>query len=119
MFCEHSYKKQPWPGNRHGLFIGSMKEFAKDFYKSKAWQQCRDGYMEKVGGLCEDCLAKGIYKPAEIVHHVKEITPDNINDPNITLSWANLRAVCRECHAMHHGAHDRRYKVDELGRVTL
>lgn len=94
-----------------------MKDFAAAFYKSKAWQSCRASYLAKVGGLCEICLAKGIYTPAEIVHHKIEITPSNINDPNVTLSWDNLQAVCRECHAVQHGARARRYKVDDMGRV--
>ena len=95
-----------------------MKDYAAAFYKSKAWQSCRASYLAKVGGLCEDCLAKGIYTPAEIVHHIVEITPTNINDPTVTLNHANLRAVCRECHAAEHGARVRRYKLDELGRVS-
>lgn len=101
------------------VFAFTMKEFARAFYKSKAWQDCRNGYMQKVHGLCENCLKQGIYKPAQIVHHIVELTPENINDPRIALSWDNLRAVCRECHAIEHGAHDRRYKVDDMGRVSL
>ena len=97
----------------------TMKDFAAAFYKSKAWQQCRAAYLEQTGGLCEDCLAKGIYKPAEIVHHIVEIDPVTITNPEITLNFSNLRAVCRECHAAEHGARIRRYKVDELGRVKL
>ena len=96
-----------------------MKEWAASFYKSKAWQTCRAAYLEQQGGLCEDCLAKGIYTPAEIVHHIVELTPENINDPEISLSFSNLKAVCRECHAVEHGARQRRYKLDELGRVIM
>ena len=95
-----------------------MKDFAAAFYKSKAWQACRNSYMEKVGGLCEDCLARGIYTPAKIIHHRVELTPENITDPTITLSWSNLKAVCRECHAAEHGARVKRYKVDPNGRVV-
>lgn len=94
------------------------KDFAAGFYRSKAWQQCRNTYMESVKGLCEECLAKGIFKPAEIVHHKMEITPDNIDDPKVTLNWDNLEAVCRECHAEKHGARVRRYRVDPSGKVT-
>lgn len=94
-----------------------MKEFARGFYKGRAWQQCRDGYAASVGGLCEDCLAKGLYRPGEIVHHMIELTPDNINDPAVSLSWSNLRLLCRDCHAKRHGAR-RRYRVDPAGRVT-
>ena len=56
----------------------TVKPYAVAFYKSKAWKTCRAAYMSKVGGLCEDCLAAGRFTPAEIVHHVQEITPENM-----------------------------------------
>lgn len=96
-----------------------MKPYAAAFYSSTAWKRCREAYRERVGGLCEQCLRRGIYTPAEIIHHIVEITPENVNDPAVTLNFDNLRAVCRECHAKEHGARPRRYKVDALGRVTI
>lgn len=102
-----------------------MQEFAKSFYRSKAWQHCRDGYAKAAGGLCEECLRRGIYQPGEIVHHRQPITPENIDDPTVTLSWDNLELVCRDCHAeLHRGCYGRqkrrrRYRLDALGRVTI
>lgn len=95
-----------------------MKEFAAFFYKSKAWQHCRSAYAKSVGGLCEQCLKRGMVRPADIVHHKVKLTPDNINDPAVTLAWDNLELLCRDCHAKAHGT-ARRYKVDEMGRVTI
>lgn len=95
-----------------------MKPYAEKFYKSQAWQNTRNAYAKSVGGLCEICLSKGIYKAGEIVHHKTHITPDNINDPNITLDWNNLTLVCRECHTELHDRSHKRYKVDALGRVS-
>lgn len=94
-----------------------MREFAEGFYKSKTWQKCRDGFVKQKRGLCERCLERGLYKPGEIVHHKTHITPENINDPDITLNWDNLMLLCRECHA---DAHKRghRWKVDAYGHVT-
>jgi 5-methylcytosine-specific restriction enzyme A len=97
--------------------VSMAKEFAKKFYKSKAWQRTREAYAASVGQLCEDCLDAGICNIGEIVHHRIEITPDNINNPDITLNWDNLRLVCRDCHAKAHGA-TKRFKVDAFGRVT-
>lgn len=94
-----------------------MKEFAKRFYKSKAWQSTRLAYLKSVGGLCERCLKKGLYVPAEIVHHKIYIDEQTINDPSVTLSWSNLEAVCRNCHEDEHYTGTKRYKVDEFGRV--
>ena len=94
-----------------------MQDFAKSFYKSKAWQKCRAAYAASVGGLCEDCLDSGIVQAGEIVHHVRALTPDNIDDPAVTLSPENLRLLCRDCHGKRHG-HVRRYRIDAAGRVT-
>lgn len=94
------------------------RKFAESFYKSKAWETCRAGYIKSVGGLCEDCLAKGIYTPGDTVHHIEHITQQNINNPEITLNWNNLRLVCRQCHADEHKKKDnRRYEVDSEGNV--
>lgn len=75
-----------------------MKEYAKKFYGSRSWKNTRAAYLKSVGRLCELCLKEGVYTPAEAVHHKVFITPENINDPNITLSWDNLMAVCRKHH---------------------
>lgn len=103
MIASKKQRSQAAAGHRaycRFLVGGDMaKEYAKSFYKSKAWQRCRDEYAKSVNWLCEDCLEQGIYKPGEIVHHMIEITPENINDPMVTLNWDNLRLVCRECHA--------------------
>lgn len=96
------------------------RDFAIAFYQSRAWKDCRAAYIKSVGGLCEDCLARGIYTPAKVVHHIKHITPDNINDPNITLSFGNLRAVCQDCHALEHKTQAaERYIIDEFGNVIV
>ena len=101
------------------FLISEMKEFAKQFYKGEAWQNCRAEYIQKVGGLCEDCLAKGIYKPGVIVHHIEHVTPKTIDNPEITLNHGNLRLVCRDCHAEEHKTErSRRYIVDAEGNVT-
>lgn len=93
-----------------------MQDFAKTLYNSKAWQHCRASYLKQVGGLCERCLAKGIYRAGEIVHHKTHLSPENINDPSITLNPENLMCLCRDCHAAVHKQR-RRFTVDELGRV--
>lgn len=111
----------------HGEDGGDMSTFANGFYKSKVWVRCRESYLKKTGGLCERCYAKGMVVPAEIVHHKKWITQENINDPNITLNFDNLMAVCRLCHeeihhegntAAKHRKYEKRYTVDRNGRVT-
>lgn len=93
-----------------------MKPYAEAFYKSSSWVAARKAYLERVGGLCERCLEKGLIVPATMVHHVEHITPENINDESITLNPANFLALCRECHAK---AHEKapRYKFDDTGHM--
>ena len=95
-----------------------MREFAESLYKSAAWERCRKSYLQSVGGLCERCLKSGQYNPAVIVHHKIHITPENITNPEITLSHSNLEALCRKCHGEAHSNNIRRYTVDALGRVA-
>ncbi len=79
------------------------KDFAIRFYKSKAWEQCRDGFIATRqaidGGMCQE----GCGNLGYIVHHRIKLTPKNISDPNITLGWDNLEYVCKDCHdKIHH-----------------
>lgn len=66
------------------------KDFAKSFYHSKAWQDCRDAYFVSQHGICERCGGAG-----KIVHHKVELTSQNINNPEITLGWDNLELTCQ------------------------
>lgn len=95
-----------------------MKEWNKSFYSGKAWQRTREEYKKSRGGLCERCLAKGLYNPCEIVHHKIELTPENINDPSITLTFDNLQCLCRECHSEVHGQTKRRWRVNPDGTIA-
>jgi len=81
------------------------QEFAKRFYKSKAWQECRTAYIASVHGLCERCSDNGKIKPGYIVHHTIKLTPHNINDEETTLNHSLLRYVCKDCHEVEHHGH--------------
>lgn len=110
------------------------KEFARKFYNSKAWKNCRNEYGKQAHWLCENCLRKGIYKPGAIVHHKIELDPVTIENPEIALSFDNLELLCRDCHAAVHDrpggmwgevnkrkreakAAAKRFVVDENGKV--
>ena len=96
------------------------REFTNGFYKTREWKQCRADFMKSRRYLCENCLAKGIYTPGVIVHHIEELPPMNIDKPEVTLSFDNLRLVCRKCHAEEHKAgKDRRYLFGENGEIVV
>jgi len=79
------------------------KEWAKSFYSSPAWAKCRKSFIRQRmgidGGLCQECHER----PGEIVHHRAWLTPQNIDDPDYTLSYRNLEYVCHNCHDIIHG----------------
>ncbi|WP_196606507.1 HNH endonuclease [Pectinatus frisingensis] len=69
------------------------RAFAKSFYNSAAWKHTSKAYAASKFYLCEICG-----RPYKIVHHKKWLTPENINNPDITLNWNNLMCVCLDCH---------------------
>lgn len=75
-----------------------MKDFAKKFYHSKKWQDCRNAYISERnktdGGLCEECKEA----PGYIVHHRVLLNEHNIDNTEITLNFKNLKFVCKNCH---------------------
>jgi 5-methylcytosine-specific restriction endonuclease McrA len=69
------------------------KEWAKQFYHSKAWLKVRKLVMIRDYYTCVHCG-----EAASIVHHIEELSPENINDPLISLNMDNLESVCHDCH---------------------
>lgn len=104
-----------------------MKSYARPLYSSQQWKKCRAAYLKNVGGLCEICLAKGIFRSAEIVHHKIFIDESNYNDPEIALNFKYLQAVCRQCHEEIHNNkiflpkpdRKRRYDITVDGSVIM
>ena len=77
-------------------------QFAKKFYKGKAWQDVRKVVWDRAHGLCERCMESGEMKPADVVHHRIPLNPENIGDPDIALNPDRLVALCDECHTEVH-----------------
>ena len=96
------------------------KWFAKKFYKSKEWLNCRASYIAKRvaidGGMCEECGEL----PGYIVHHTIQLTPENINDPEVALNHDFLKYDCKRCHDYEDDhfipKDDYGYRFDETGQ---
>lgn len=73
------------------------REFSKKFYQSKQWRDTQKAFMIANNYICNRC--GGV---AEIVHHKIYLTPQNINDVNISLNWNNLECLCATCHQHEH-----------------
>lgn len=73
------------------------REFAKSFYNSSEWQAVRGYVLFRDKYLCVKCG-----NPAEEVHHIIHLSPNNINDVSVTLNPDNLICLCRDCHFAEH-----------------
>lgn len=87
-----------------------------EFYGSKAWKECRDGFLRSKRYLCEDCREHGRLTAAVVAHHMIPLTAENYTDPRVAYNWSRLRAVCVDCHAARHRKAGR-YTVDETGEL--
>lgn len=99
------------------------RDFAKQFYNSSAWKKCRASYISHRravdGGMCETCHEV----PGYIVHHKTELSPENINDPDITLNFRNLKFDCHICHNKENRSDEIpglvQYTFDEYGEMRV
>lgn len=79
------------------------KDFSRSFYSSAAWERARDAALTRDAHLCQHCLKQGDITPATMVHHIVELTPTNVNDPDIATNIDNLVSLCDRCHKKVHG----------------
>ncbi len=79
------------------------KSFSYRFYHSSEWEQAREQALQRDGYLCQHCLRQGVETPATMVHHITELTPANVDDPNVSTNLSNLVSLCDLCHKKAHG----------------
>lgn len=83
------------------------KEYARTFYKSKAWQEVRRYVLMRDNYLCTKCG-----ELAEEVHHIIHLTHENITDTSISLNEKNLTCLCKDCHFKEHEEDRTKKKYD-------
>lgn len=100
------------------------KTWAKGFYNSKKWKDCRSSYIsirQSIdGGMCEMCHQN----VGHIIHHKETLTPENITNPEISLNHKMLMFVCHDCHnKIDHFTdgepNQNKYIFDELGNLIF
>ena len=92
------------------------KPFAIKFYQSKQWRSARAEALRRDHYTCCDC-----YDRATEVHHIIELTAENIHDNSIALNIDNLESLCWHCHDKRtKGCSDviSGYVFDESGQVV-
>ena len=70
------------------------KEWARKFYRSKAWRTLRAEVLHRDLYSCEECGGR-----ATEVHHAIPLTAENIDDLTVALNPALLHSLCHDCHA--------------------
>lgn len=90
--------------------------WAKKFYNSKQWRALRERLIVEARFLCAQCGENYLKDSAQLVgHHIKELTPANVTDANISLNPANIKIICRRCHDKEH----RRFEFGNTHNVYI
>lgn len=82
------------------------------FYSWQDWEKVRQEVLKLDRYECQRCKAKGRYRRAVLVHHVKHLK----DRPDLALSiWdgdeRQLVSVCKQCHEELHPESQRRYPL--------
>lgn len=79
------------------------QSWAKKFYNSKEWRALRERLIAESNFMCSECGESYLKNSALLIgHHIKELTPTNIQDANIALNPDNIKIICRRCHDKEH-----------------
>ena len=68
-------------------------------YKTHRWVVTRRQAMQRDNYECQMCKEEGMFKPGEVVHHIK---PSD-KYPDLMYEIDNLQTLCRPCHERVHG----------------
>lgn len=68
------------------------------FYKSPEWKKLRTAALKRDHYECQKCKAKGKYRKADCVHHIKHVK----QFPLLALVLSNLISLCNSCHDEEH-----------------
>lgn len=67
------------------------------FYKSNAWRNCRKEVLKEYHYKCAICGKK-----ANTVHHLINVTLENVNKADVVLNPKYCIALCDACHTEIH-----------------
>ena len=71
----------------------------KSFYASEAWLRLRAAILAERGAKCQKC---GRVTSELQMHHIIELTPENVADAMVSLDPANILVLCHDCHDAAH-----------------
>ena len=89
-----------------GMDMFERSPEANLFYGSNRWKKCRKKYLS-LHPICERCQQLGIISKADHVHHKVYLDDATYRNPEVSLNFDNLEALCMNCHqAEHHRSKD-------------
>lgn len=71
------------------------QDWAKVFYNSGQWRAQRVSILKRDRFRCTE---PGCKRTATEVHHIVELTEQNVKDVKVSLDPKNLRSLCSVCH---------------------
>ena len=76
--------------------------WAMALYQSRQWRELRQALIIERGLHCQLC-GRLVSHPSNLIgDHIEEITPDNVNNPAISLNPDNVQLICEDCHNRKH-----------------
>lgn len=78
------------------------RDWADTFYESTRWRKFRLALIRERGLRCAMC-GKMMRSESDLqADHIKELTPENVNDINVAFNPENIQLLCTACHSMKH-----------------
>ena len=79
----------------------------ENFYQSKEWERFRltiiDERTKADGFIYDEVTNKPILRMYDLIlHHIEELTPENVNDYNVSLNPQNIMVVSHKTHNLIH-----------------
>jgi hypothetical protein len=68
------------------------------FYASDTWRNFRMRIIAERGLRCEYCKERVVHSSELTLHHIIELTPENVDDRAISLNPDNIQVVHHTCH---------------------
>ena len=81
------------------------------FYTSKAWRDLSYSLKIKANGKCNRCGETLLDFSKLIGHHKKELTEDNVDNPEIALNPIHIEIICHDCHNKEHRRFGNKHNV--------
>lgn len=76
--------------------------WAMKLYQSREWRELRQAIIQERGLRCEQC-GRLVHTASDLTaDHIRELTPETVQDADIALNQDNVQLLCADCHNRKH-----------------